>query len=164
MIDKQYLLQLLRKETATTLKVMRAFPEDKLAFKPHERSSSARDVMRTCTFGLFLIQSYVLGEKIDRAIFQTYAPDKLSTLMADFEKTAGSVASGVERLSDSDLAKSFEFVGRKTEADEFIVRMILDQVHHRGQLSVYIRLAGGKVPSIYGPSADDPGTNFQQKS
>ena len=160
MIDKQYLLQLLKKETATTLKVMRAFPEDSLAFKPHERSSSARDVMRTCTFGLFLIQSYVLGEKIDRSIFQTYAPDRLSTLTTDFEKTAGSVVSRVERLSDSDLNRSMEFAGRKMVADEFIVAMLLDQVHHRGQVTVYIRLAGGKVPSVYGPSADDASTNL----
>jgi len=34
--------------------------------------------------------------------------------------------------------------------------MLDDQIHHRGQLSVYVRMAGGKVPSIYGPSADEP--------
>jgi uncharacterized damage-inducible protein DinB len=33
---------------------------------------------------------------------------------------------------------------------------VMDAVHHRGQMSVYIRLAGGKVPSIYGPTADEP--------
>jgi len=34
--------------------------------------------------------------------------------------------------------------------------MLLDQIHHRGQLSIYMRIAGAKVPSIYGPSADEP--------
>jgi len=34
--------------------------------------------------------------------------------------------------------------------------MLHDQIHHRGQLSVYLRLVGAKVPSIYGPSADEP--------
>lgn len=34
--------------------------------------------------------------------------------------------------------------------------MVMDMVHHRGQFSVYLRMAGGKVPSIYGPSADEP--------
>jgi uncharacterized damage-inducible protein DinB len=33
---------------------------------------------------------------------------------------------------------------------------VMDTVHHRGQFSVYLRMAGGKVPSIYGPSADEP--------
>jgi uncharacterized damage-inducible protein DinB len=45
-------------------------------------------------------------------------------------------------------------------ADDFLLMMICDQIHHRGQLTVYIRLAGGLVPSIYGPSADDPSTNL----
>jgi uncharacterized damage-inducible protein DinB len=44
-------------------------------------------------------------------------------------------------------------------AIDFIWYMVLlDHIHHRGQMSVYVRLAGGKVPSIYGPSGDDPWT------
>jgi len=39
---------------------------------------------------------------------------------------------------------------------DFADFMLGDQIHHRGQLSVYLRMAGGKVPSIYGPSADEP--------
>jgi uncharacterized damage-inducible protein DinB len=34
--------------------------------------------------------------------------------------------------------------------------MLMDSIHHRGQLSVYVRMTGGKVPSIYGPSGDEP--------
>jgi uncharacterized damage-inducible protein DinB len=41
-------------------------------------------------------------------------------------------------------------------AESFLWFMLHDQIHHRGQLSVYVRMAGGKVPSIYGPSADEP--------
>src|SRR5438132_11205433 len=39
---------------------------------------------------------------------------------------------------------------------DFFWFLLMDMVHHRGQLSVYLRMAGGKVPSIYGPSADEP--------
>jgi uncharacterized damage-inducible protein DinB len=42
--------------------------------------------------------------------------------------------------------------------DEMFRLGLFDAIHHRGQLSVYIRPMGGRVPSIYGPSADDPGT------
>ncbi len=156
MIDKQYLLKLIKTETTTTLKVMRAYPEDKLEFVPHARSSTAKKIMSTCLFGMYLINSYVFEENLDRTIFQTYSPDKLATLLADFQQASSHVIERVGRLTPSDLSKSFDFVGRKMAADEFVVGMILDQVHPRGQLSVYIRLAGGKVPSIYGPSADDP--------
>ncbi len=160
MIDKESLLKLFKKETSTTLKVMRAFPEDKLAFKPHERSSDARTVMRTFVFGMYLIESYVFGEKIDRSIFQAYAPDELSTLIADFEKATARVLDGLGRSSDADMTRTVEFAGSKAPAGEFMLMMLLDQIHHRGQMSVYIRLAGGKVPSIYGPSADDSSTNL----
>jgi uncharacterized damage-inducible protein DinB len=39
---------------------------------------------------------------------------------------------------------------------DFLWLMLNDQIHHRGQLSVYTRMAGGKVPSMYGPSGDEP--------
>jgi uncharacterized damage-inducible protein DinB len=39
---------------------------------------------------------------------------------------------------------------------DFLWFLLCDQIHHRGQLSVYLRMAGGKVPSIYGPSGDEP--------
>src|SRR5439155_23140414 len=39
---------------------------------------------------------------------------------------------------------------------DFLWQMLNDMIHHRGQLSVYLRMAGGKVPSIYGPSKDEP--------
>jgi len=74
-----------KKETATTLKVMRAFPDGKLDFKPHDRSSTAKKVMSTFLSEMYLIESYALGENIDRSIFQTYSPDKKSTLISDFE-------------------------------------------------------------------------------
>jgi uncharacterized damage-inducible protein DinB len=48
-------------------------------------------------------------------------------------------------------------LGDMTVSD-FAWFMLFDQIHHRGQLAVYVRMAGGKVPSIYGPSADEPWT------
>lgn len=39
---------------------------------------------------------------------------------------------------------------------DLLQMMVMDNVHHRGQFSVYLRMAGGKVPSIYGPTADEP--------
>jgi uncharacterized damage-inducible protein DinB len=159
-ITKQNLLQLFKREFATTLRVMRAFPEDNLTFVPHERSSTARNVIRTFIFEMYLIESYVFGEKIDRSVFQTYAPDKLETLVADFEKETARVISSLDKLPEADFNKTVEFAGKKMAADEFMLMMLFDQIHHRGQLTVYIRMAGGKVPSVYGPSADDQSANL----
>jgi uncharacterized damage-inducible protein DinB len=66
-----------------------------------------------------------------------------------------------EKMPDARLGETVKFpAGKNQMADypvgEFLWFMLLDSIHHRGQLSVYIRPAGGKVPSIYGPSGDEP--------
>ncbi|MGO9482255.1 MAG: DinB family protein [Candidatus Kryptoniota bacterium] len=160
MIPKEALLQIFEKELATTLKAMRAFPEDRLLFSPHERSRNASQLMATFVFEMYLIESCVFGEKIDRSKFQTYSPASLQTLTADFENESSRVVSSIKTLSDGDMRKAVEFAGKNMTADRFMLMMVFDMIHHRGQLSIYIRLAGGKVPSIYGPSADDPSRNL----
>ena len=160
MISKQDLLKIFRKEFATTLKVMRAFPENKLDFSPHERSSNAKSIMSTFIFELYLMELNVFGKKIENSQFQTYSPDELQTILSDFEKETSYVLSSLQELSDNEMKKTVEFAGSNFTADDFMLMMLFDQIHHRGQLSTYIRLAGGKVPSIYGPSADDKSTNL----
>ena len=159
MVTKTELSKLLKREFATTLKVMRAFPENKLDFTPHERSSNVRKLLSTCIFEMFSMKSLVFGEHIDNSIYKTYSPDSVKRFVEDFEKETSDIVSKLEALPESELNKEINFAGRKIIADEFMMMMLFDQIHHRGQMSVYIRLAGGKVPSIYGPSADDPGEN-----
>jgi uncharacterized damage-inducible protein DinB len=160
MISKQALLKLFRKEFATTLKVLKAFPEEHLDFTAHERSKNARQLMSTFIFEMYLLEIHVFGKQIDRLVFQTYSPGDLRTIIADFEKETSNSIESLEKLPESDLSKTVEFAGKEFVADEFIMMMLCDQIHHRGQMSVYIRMAGGKVPSIYGPSADDSSTNL----
>jgi uncharacterized damage-inducible protein DinB len=67
----------------------------------------------------------------------------------------------VRKASDADLNKTVKFfVAPKKMGDvrrlDFLWLLLMDMVHHRGQFSVYLRMADGKVPSIYGPSADEP--------
>lgn len=163
-MSKEEILKLLGREFATTLKVIRAYPEGKLPFTPHPRSSPAVRIMSTFVFEMYLIDAYVFGENVDRSIFKTYSPEKVSALADDFEKASSKVLAEIDKMSDADLKKPVEFAGNESTAGEFIQFMLFDQIHHRGQMSVYIRLAGGKVPSVYGPSADDPGTSPQKKS
>lgn len=160
MIAKNDLIQLLKKEFATTEKVMRAYPSDQLGLKPHERSSDAKKLMSTFVFEMYLLAMYVLGEELDINKFKSYDPEHMDALIANFKKETEMVIEGIEKLADADLKKTTTFAGRDFTFDDFILMMLHDQIHHRGQLSVYIRLAGGKVPSIYGPSADDPSTNL----
>ena len=160
MIPKQDLLNIFRKEFATTLKVIRAFPENKLDFTPHERSSKAKSIMATFIFEMYLMELNVFGKKIENSKFQNYSPENLQTILSDFQKETDDVVARLQALSDNEMNRQVEFAGSKFSVDVFMLMMLFDQIHHRGQLSTYIRMAGGKVPSIYGPSADDNSTNL----
>jgi uncharacterized damage-inducible protein DinB len=160
MISKQDLAALFKKETATTLKVLRAFPADQNDFKPHERASDILKLTSTFVFEMYLATAYFFGEEIDRSKFQTYKPENIGVVIEDFEKETTEVLRRMEAMDEADLAKTCEFGGRTFAADEFMLMMIHDQIHHRGQLTIYVRIAGGKVPSIYGPSSDDNSTNL----
>ncbi|HEY7160832.1 MAG TPA: DinB family protein [Acidobacteriota bacterium] len=160
MISKQDLIQLFQKEFATTARVMKAYPAGKDDFAPHERSSNAMRLASTFVFEMYLLEKYIFAEPIDPAVFKSYKPDNLNAIAEDFEKEGKRVISRLQELPESDLNKNVSFGGATFVADQFALMMLFDQIHHRGQLSVYVRMAGGKVPSIYGPSADDQGTNL----
>jgi len=160
MITKDDLLSLFRKEFATTLRVMQAYPGDQMHFAPHERSQPAKRLMATFVFEMYLLRSYIFGEKVDRSVFQQYSKETIDELITDFKNETTAVIERVQNLTEADLAKTIQFGGATFTADRFAMMMLFDQIHHRGQLSVYVRMAGGKVPSIYGPSADDPTTNL----
>ncbi len=160
MISKQHLIDLLKKEFATTIKVMEAYPAEKLHFAPHERSSTTKKLLSTFVFEMYLMASHILGDVVDAATFKAYDPADLHALINDFKSESEKVIAGLKAMSDEDLDKTVTFAGRGFAADEFVMMMLHDQIHHRGQLSVYVRMAGGLVPSIYGPSADDTGTNL----
>ncbi|HSE42891.1 MAG TPA: DinB family protein [Acidobacteriota bacterium] len=160
MIPKDEIIRLFKKEFDTTTRVLKALPAEKMDFKPHERSSDAKLLTSTFVFEMYLMRMYVFGDQMDRSVFKNYQPADMKTIINDFEKETRDVIARLEQLPESDLNKIVDFGGGKFRADEYLLMILFDQIHHRGQLSVYIRMAGGKVPSIYGPSADDKGTNL----
>ena len=160
MIPKEELIRLAKKEFATTLTMMRAFPSDQDTFRVHDRSSNATKLMSTFVFELYLTSAFVFGDTLDRARFTDYKPATLATIIEDFQRETETALRRFETLPEAELAKTVVFQQVPFRADHFFLMMLCDQIHHRGQLSVYVRLAGGKVPSVYGPTADDTSTNL----
>jgi uncharacterized damage-inducible protein DinB len=90
-------------------------------------------------------------------------PADYKDILAAFESGVRDTAAKISAAKEEDLNKTMPFpVGPKKMADlrrlDVLWTALMDQVHHRGQFSVYLRLAGGKLPSIYGPTADEPWT------
>ncbi len=82
-------------------------------------------------------------------------------MLAAIEKAHTDYRAVVESFSDAQLMENVKFFSApKTMGDYqrigFMWFLLSDQIHHRGQFSIYSRMADGKVPSIYGPSADEP--------
>ncbi|MHB8338251.1 MAG: DinB family protein, partial [Ignavibacteriaceae bacterium] len=89
------------------------------------------------------------------------APNTVEELIAAYESSYKVLVERIKNTSEEDLNKTVKFpVAPKKMGDvrciDLAWMMLLDMIHHRGQFSIYLRMAGGKVPSIYGPSADEP--------
>jgi uncharacterized damage-inducible protein DinB len=87
----------------------------------------------------------------------------LKAALADRYCVEREIGRGVRALGDEHWTRPVKlYVGdtlfMEKPLGEFLWYLFFDAIHHRGQLSTYIRPMGGKVPSIYGPSGDDPGT------
>jgi uncharacterized damage-inducible protein DinB len=88
------------------------------------------------------------------------APDSWDAVVEKLEQNRQQLVALLEDPNTDFNGTVTFFVGPKQTGEipieDFLWFMLHDQIHHRGQLSVYTRMAGGKVPSIYGPSADEP--------
>ena len=157
---KEQFLDVYRKEHATTVKVMKAYPADKAEFQPHPRSASAKRLMHTFGMEQGVVAAAINGTPTMPPNMPP-EPVSIALAIAAFEKGCQSVEQALGKVPDSRLHETVDFyTGPKQMGKvpilDIMWLMLMDQVHHRGQLSVYLRMAGGKVPSIYGPSADEP--------
>lgn len=159
---RQALLDSYERESATTLKVLRAFPANHAGFRPHITSNSAQQLTWTFAIDNALIEAALRNE--------LRMPPAFPAMPDSWDQCVDAYAQGVQRVvellrvtRDEEMNDLVPFMtGPREFADVsklFLCTLMLnDSIHHRGQLSVYLRMSGGKVPSIYGPSRDEPWT------
>ena len=151
------------REMTTTRKVLERVPEDRFAWKPHAKSFSlgalAAHVAALPTWGKETLDK----SEIDIAGSQPpAAPLSKAELLATFDKHVAATRSALVGRSDAELLATWTLKrGGKTifsMPKTIVLRSLVlsHLIHHRGQLSVYLRLLDVPVPSIYGPSADEP--------
>ena len=163
--EKQRFLETFEREHARTLDVLRAYPDDQSDFRPHERSRTAREVAWPLVLGQQRLMIRALTGGFDWSKppgTPPAAPATLSAITQALEEAHGPVVKALRDVDDAALNGTVQFfVAPKTLGDvpllDFLWFLLFDQIHHRGQLSVYLKIVG-KVPSIYGPSADHPWT------
>lgn len=158
--EREMYLQSFEREYQTTLRVLRAYPADQAQLKWNERSSTAMQ-----TAWMLAISQFVVGPILTEATLlppdpMPPAPADWATLTTTFEQAHAQVMTGLKATPEAHLETPISVpVGPGQMAPirrlDALWMMLMDTVHHRGQLSVYLRASGAKVPSIYGPSGDE---------
>ncbi|HKF52689.1 MAG TPA: DinB family protein [Candidatus Acidoferrales bacterium] len=160
---KEIFLRIWDREAKTTAKVLRAFPPTSLEVKPHERSRSTRDLAWQCVIDERVIEKIIDGFNDLRNVPPSPPPPQTMEEIALAYEAAHRDASEKMRRPETQFSKTVTVTMRggsvELEQAETIWGNLLDQIHHRGQLTIYLRQAQGKVPAIYGPSGDE-GTSF----
>lgn len=161
MSSRETFLKIWEQEFRTTLRVLRAFPPEALDARPHERSRSVRGLAWQSAIDEDVIRK-ILENENDLRTPPPVAPlpETMSEIIAEYERRHSVAREKVSRLTEDEFNRTvscFLPAGEwKMPQPEALWNNVMDQVHHRGQLTVYLRHAGEKVPSIYGPSGDEP--------
>ena len=165
----ELLLAELDREVPRSRRVLEQVPDGKYEWKPHDRSmifGYLADMVATIPSWIAMI---VTKDDLDVAPADgpTMKPEPKTTsaaLVAALDQTADAARKALSGTTDDHLRTTWKLKARgqvvQEEARYIMIRdTIAHWAHHRGQMTVYLRLLGAKVPSVYGPSADD--TNFR---
>jgi uncharacterized damage-inducible protein DinB len=157
------LLAELQQEAATSRKVLERIPESAFDWKPHEKSMSmgklATHVAEMFTWFKTAIQTPELD--FAKEEYKPFEPKSSQELLDYFDKNVSEAKQALESMSDDVLKENWSLKNGEqvyfTMPKAAVLRAFCYShiIHHRGQLSVYLRLNDIPVPSIYGPSADE---------
>jgi len=163
MIDQ--ILEELDSESKTTARVLDRIPGDRLGWRPHTKSKSLGELAWHLAsvpgrIGTIAAQ----GDSADVATLRPAPmPDTAEGIRNGFDESVASGRKLLAGLSDAELSRPFTMrYGDKVLIQaptrlQFLRRVLLNHAyHHRGQLTVYLRLLDVPVPSVYGPTADEP--------
>jgi uncharacterized damage-inducible protein DinB len=143
-------------ENGLTRSVLKAIPPDKLDYRPHERSPSTGQIAWTIVRGLFVRIDMALQGASD-VVLESHP--SFQEVLGYFEDASRRHAAQLESWSEAawnriGQLRSGGRVALERPASDIAWLFLFDEIHHRGQLSTYLRPMGAKVPAIYGASGD----------
>jgi DinB superfamily len=142
-------------EMANTRLMLERVPDEKLDWKPHDRASTLAKLTSHIAFIPTLPELLLNMRIVDRPLdIRTKAE-----LLERFDKSAATGRTALDSLHDERLAKPIPVTPGVSKPLAYVLRMrVMNHlIHHRGQLSTYLRALGEPVPGMYGPSSDEKG-------
>jgi uncharacterized damage-inducible protein DinB len=148
-------------ETQTTKRVLEKVPGDKLAWRPHPKSLSLGQLALHIASVPGDVAAAVVPDTMEVPRFTFPAPKNRQEVLDTFSEKLESAKDTLKKMDDAQLSSIWTLtrngkVLMSVPKAGFIRSIMMNHLyHHRGQLSVYLRLLDVPVPSIYGPSADE---------
>ena len=141
------------KESKTTRNVFARIPEGS-DYRPDPRSRTAKEIAWQIVCEEKMIVDALESGKAEWA--PPPKPKTMKEVVEAYEKQSGEIARRWKALPSAKWAGQLEFFGNPRSASHMAWDFLFDIVHHRGQITTYLRPMGSTVPQIYGPSADEP--------
>lgn len=159
-IIAEFLVPQIEQEVETTAKVLTAVPEDKKDYTPESKCetkcmTAGELVHHIAGSDLWFLEGIINGQ---------FAPEpptsngSIAEIATNYKTRAAELLVKIKQLPADHLARDVQFYAWNLPNATYLQFMQKHSVHHRGQLSAYLRPMGVKVPSIYGGSADEPFT------
>jgi len=160
MTNREFCISRRKAEVPTFVRVLKALPQGRLDYRPDPKARTAAELA-----WVIVSEEAALVALLDTGTIEwkeEKPPASAEQMTTAYERHAAAVDERLGRLNEAGWEKKGRFLmaGAPPWEDtigQFVWGFLFDAIHHRGQLSTYLRPMGGKVPSIYGPSADDPG-------
>ena len=157
--ERELFIKFWEKESPATRTVISRIPQDRSDYKPEPKSRTAREIA-----WLIVLEEQVLIEGLQKSRIEwrnVDTPATVEEILETYDRQHGELTDQLRRLDPSAFEKTMSFVFGEYEISrgtgyDFCWEFLFDAVHHRGQLSTYLRPMGSTVPQIYGPSADEP--------
>jgi uncharacterized damage-inducible protein DinB len=155
------ILMELDQEAQTTKRVLDRVPDDKLAWKPHPKSYSLGQLALHIASVPGNVATAAAQDTFEAPNFSQPEPKSRREILDTFSKSLAGAKDTLEKMDDARLLSMWSLtrngkVLMSVPRIGFIRSILMNHnYHHRGQLSVYLRMLDVPVPSIYGPSADE---------
>jgi len=150
------MMGLLKNESRTTKSVLAAVPNSNLDYRPHPHSKTANELLRhIAAADNFFLKSVIDGEFVPGSVAIPESIQNPADVAEWYAETYAGNLAALGSLPAENLVKILDFRGRfQMPAYSFIQFGLVHAIHHRGQLTTYLRPMGTKVPVIYGESYD----------
>jgi uncharacterized damage-inducible protein DinB len=161
----QALIQEFEQESATTRRVLERVPDDRLAWKPHVKSMSVGELaLHVAMSPGYIAEQWATKDSVEMSGGGESAPQPKTTaeVLAVHDEGVKKTKAALAEIGDAGLQKDWKLTTKDGTTIMGMPKIALVRTivmnhtyHHRGQLSVYLRMLDVPVPSIYGPSADE---------